>query len=819
MSQQRYEVKGKIGHGGLGEVYLAQDTQLDREVALKRMKPPEDGTMDALAEDLIREAKTLSSLQHPNIVTVYDVGRDEKGPFLVLELLKGETLDSVIERGGMTLDDFRQVVVQTLEGLVAAQSVGLVHRDLKPGNLMVVWLPTGKFQIKILDFGLAKFSQKAKPQTQDHEGGIFGSIFFMAPEQFERLPLDARTDMYSLGCIYYQILTTKHPFDGETAVEVMASHLQHHVTPLRQLRPDLPEWLGHWVMWLISREMDDRPPDARVALEFFQSERHGLKGVPPPPSVATPKGQPSTRVVRPGAQPRTVVPGQPAGQWHGQPPPVGTASQQLRAGTAVTSRSSTPALQRLPKSGGRKGLWIGLGIGAALLAGAAGWFFFLRNPEADPNSVLRQLASEANPYGTPATVHSLADVVNAGGNEARQAADVLKKLSGADLGDAVLTELERSTSLNARLLFLEILTSQSATPKRAVQLLLKTATDNTGAVREAVFRALPLQTNLEEVPTLLKAMAGLKDDGVRLLDAVDNALDLEKDVKVREKVMLTAMREAPASARQRFHQMLGKIDSQEARIALRNDITSTDPAIQKAALMATPSWPPHGSVANSILQAVQKGADRELAMKVYCDITLRMDTTGPDRVGMLKKAEKDVSGTARLAWQQALASIADQTALDYAKSINDQAAVDAIKKLIGNRIVVSGPEAKLPADKAVIVGKGDASYTAASKTVSAWKDPQTKVAWDLELKAAGPYYFRVIHSSSETKRRTFRVVLGEASPPLPVMTTAKPEEFATVEGGPLNVPRPGTYRLWIEPVTMEKGTPLMNLREIVLEKK
>ena len=180
----RYEVKGKIGHGGLGEVYLAYDTRLDREVALKRVKPQEEGEAGAvsLAADLLREAKTLSALQHPNIVTIYDVGKDDSGTFVIMELLKGETLDQVIDRGKLSTEDFHEVVQQTMEGMVAAQALGLVHRDLKPGNLMVIHLASGKFQIKILDFGLAKFSQLAVPQTQDQEKGIFGSIFFMAPE-------------------------------------------------------------------------------------------------------------------------------------------------------------------------------------------------------------------------------------------------------------------------------------------------------------------------------------------------------------------------------------------------------------------------------------------------------------------------------------------------------------------------------------------------------------------------------------------------------------------------------------------------------------
>ena len=363
MSSQRYQVIGKIGQGGLGEVFLAQDTQLDREVALKRMKLPEDGNLAAISADLLREAKTLSALQHPNIVTVYDVGTDEKGPFVVLELLKGETLDAVIERGGMTLDDFKQVVTQTLEGLIAAQAVGLVHRDLKPGNIMVVWLASGKFQIKILDFGLAKFGLKARPQTEDQGGGIFGSIFFMAPEQFERFPLDARTDMYSLGCIYYQILSTKHPFDGETGVEVMASHLQHHVTPLKQTRPDLPDWLCHWVMWLISREMEDRPSDARSALEFFMAQRHGRKDVPPPPAV-------SSGTVRPPGSHRPMV--------IRPPGPGGAASQQIHTGgaTMAQARSSVAQMTKLPRKKSNLGMILVLSILTAALIAGGGYLYY-----------------------------------------------------------------------------------------------------------------------------------------------------------------------------------------------------------------------------------------------------------------------------------------------------------------------------------------------------------------------------------------------------------------------------------------------------------
>jgi len=134
---------------------------------------------------------------------------------------------------------------------------------------MVSWLPSGRFQVKIVDFGLAKFSAKPSLQTIDHGDAVFGSIFFMAPEQFERTPLDRRTDMYSLGAMYYYALAGEYPFNGDTAPQVMAAHLQNKVAPLAEVRPDLPPWVCDWVMWHIRRDMSDRPESARSALEHF----------------------------------------------------------------------------------------------------------------------------------------------------------------------------------------------------------------------------------------------------------------------------------------------------------------------------------------------------------------------------------------------------------------------------------------------------------------------------------------------------------------------------------------------------------------------
>lgn len=300
--QERYEIRGKIGQGGLGAVYRAYDLNLKREVAIKRILTGEDSKQtEEAARQMEQETGALAALQHPNIVTIYDVGTDDDGPFVVMELLKGDTIDAIVEKAPLTDRDFREFARQVQEALVAAQDLGLVHRDLKPSNVMVNWLPSGKFQIKIVDFGLAKFSPKPSQQTLNHDDAVYGSIMYMAPEQFERAHLDSRTDMYAIGCVYYFALAGVCPFQGDTGPQVMAAHLDHRVTPLHQMRPDMPKWVCDWVMWHINRQPSDRPENARESLASFM-ELEDPANQPPQtqtgPVVETPK---RSRLIIPGA--------------------------------------------------------------------------------------------------------------------------------------------------------------------------------------------------------------------------------------------------------------------------------------------------------------------------------------------------------------------------------------------------------------------------------------------------------------------------------------------------------------------------------------
>ncbi|NNC88362.1 MAG: protein kinase [Akkermansiaceae bacterium] len=268
-NEERYEFKDKLGEGGRGSVYEAYDHQLRRKVAIKRLHPGDEIDPDEAYEMVLKESHALSALNSPNIVRIYDVGQDQEGPFAVMELIDGKTLDQVVERAPMVEEDFYTLAEQALEALVAAHSANLLHRDIKPANLILAWLPSGRIMVKLLDFGLAKFTTTS---TMDGGGGgsVVGSIYFMAPEQFDHQPQDERTDLYALGCVLYFALAGDYPFGGDNATEIMASHVTGNCVDLKAQRPDLPPALCEWVMKLIATEPGERPESAHEALEALE---------------------------------------------------------------------------------------------------------------------------------------------------------------------------------------------------------------------------------------------------------------------------------------------------------------------------------------------------------------------------------------------------------------------------------------------------------------------------------------------------------------------------------------------------------------------
>jgi hypothetical protein len=269
---ERYKIYEQLGAGGVGAVYRAYDNELKRWVAIKRlMTNSEIGGDQKLANDLRREADALAAMRNPNVVTIFDVASDTEGLFIVMELLTGEDLADVVARGPLHYDDFKELASQTVEALLSAHQHHILHRDIKPENIKVERLPGGRMQSKLIDFGLARTSLRARKQTEDQSGSVMGSIFYMAPEQLTRQPIDERTDLYSLGCVFYEALSGRKAFDGDTVSAVIDKHINHDILPLHVVAPHVPPWLGFWVLRLMAQKPEDRPTNAQQAIEEFRA--------------------------------------------------------------------------------------------------------------------------------------------------------------------------------------------------------------------------------------------------------------------------------------------------------------------------------------------------------------------------------------------------------------------------------------------------------------------------------------------------------------------------------------------------------------------
>ncbi|MDT4967335.1 MAG: eukaryotic-like serine/threonine-protein kinase, partial [Acidobacteriota bacterium] len=241
-----YELLNQIGKGGMGEVYLAQDTRLGRQVAIKLL--PDRFTLET---DRVRrfqqEARAASALNQPNILTIHEVGDVENRPYIATEFIDGQTLRQIMTGGGMKLHEALDVAIQVTSALSAAHEAGIVHRDIKPENIMV---RRRDHLVKVLDFGLAKLTDEAprKPQTnsdtptllETDPNTVMGTVSYMSPEQARALPVDARTDIFSLGVVLYEMMAGRRPFEGSTQSGLIVSILEKKPLPLSSHRPDAP---------------------------------------------------------------------------------------------------------------------------------------------------------------------------------------------------------------------------------------------------------------------------------------------------------------------------------------------------------------------------------------------------------------------------------------------------------------------------------------------------------------------------------------------------------------------------------------------------
>src|SRR5262245_56946267 len=287
MKLAHYEILAPLGAGGMGEVYRARDARLDRDVAIKVLPERLAGSAEALAR-FQREARALAALSHANLVAIFDVGTDQGISFAVMELLTGETLRERLGRGALPLARVLEIGVAVADGLAAAHAHGVIHRDLKPENILL----NASGQVKVLDFGLARFAspepQGATAAYLTEAGRVMGTVGYMSPEQASGDTPDARGDIFSLGCVLYEMATGRRAFPGDTVAEVLAAVLRDQPADMDASGTPFPPGLKQLVARCLVKRPDDRFPSVNhvaTALKELvggEGNRHEPAGAPGP---------------------------------------------------------------------------------------------------------------------------------------------------------------------------------------------------------------------------------------------------------------------------------------------------------------------------------------------------------------------------------------------------------------------------------------------------------------------------------------------------------------------------------------------------------
>jgi hypothetical protein len=376
----KYRVLSQIGKGGMGVVLLALHEALDQRVAIKLLTPEVAGNAETVVR-LMREARAAAKLQSDHVARVSDVGTWEGfGPYIVMEYLEGVDLDQLVRgRGPLPCEAAVDYVLEALDAIAEAHSLGIVHRDLKPSNLFLATRADGERIIKVLDFGISKMDSLNEPTSKlTSTRSMMGSPAYMSPEQLRSAKkVDARADIWSLGVVIYELLTSNLPFEGETTGELFANILESPPIRVRDRRPDVPELLDGIIQRCLRRDPNERFPNAAdlaQALAPFGSGRSSKKveravaliGKRGPgralsetnvkPLADPAKGQPAAKV----AAPSGVVPAVAPDAAAQEAPALAAAPRPAQAGTQGSWGTSAPQSQP------RSRAWIGLVVAAVV---------------------------------------------------------------------------------------------------------------------------------------------------------------------------------------------------------------------------------------------------------------------------------------------------------------------------------------------------------------------------------------------------------------------------------------------------------------------
>ena len=372
---QQYQFVEKLGAGGMGEIYKAHDSRLNRTVAIKVLPSAKSGDPDRRRR-FLHEAQAASGLNHPSIITIHDVISDDNTEYMVMEYVQGRTLNDLIPKGGLRVPQALKYAMQMADALAAAHAAGIIHRDLKPANIMV----TDSGFVKILDFGLAKLTDRTADlgdNTQTIgapltvEGAILGTVSYMSPEQAQGMKIDTRSDVFSFGAVLYEMVTGKRAFEGESSLSTLSSILRDETAPIGNFAPDVPQELEAVIQRCLRKNPDER----------FQSMRDVQAGL-----GVLKRDSDSGSLYTQTVQTRV------------SPPAMGSPLSHSRGSASVAPAPPPPA----DSSGMSPKMAIAIGALVALLIGGGGGTYFLMKKRGDKAAAEVAAAQAAAQAATPA---------------------------------------------------------------------------------------------------------------------------------------------------------------------------------------------------------------------------------------------------------------------------------------------------------------------------------------------------------------------------------------------------------------------------------
>lgn len=810
----RYEVREMIGEGGLGAVFRGWDRNLDRDVAIKRVRTVTGENADARMEALLREARTLSHLQHPNIVTVYDAGQDGEGAFIVMELLKGETLEDIITRGALTGKDFEQLATQSLDGLIAAHALDLIHLDLKPQNVMLTWHASGQFQVKLLDFGLAKITRHPSEQDTDDQGAIMGSIFFMAPEQFERAPVDQRTDLYALGAIFYYALTQQYPFQGDTGPQVMVSHLYHRFTPLAKLRPDLPPHLHRWVEWLFSRKPSQRPATAAEALAVLKAGRFPDEDIPVAVAVVEePAAKPAAPALK---RPATASAPVALGGAALTPSPAGTA--------AVFPRPQPqPARKGFPKWA-----WFTLPPLIVLVLGYATLRIMQASREKARQERFAELAAAEKPEGSDVDVRLLLEYLESPKSSAA-AAQALSHLQGGGYIDAILLDhLGKTRSREAQGNLLKVLGLRGITV--AFPDVMRFVDAPSADIRRSAWTALGMITTAENVGALIEKLGQIDPKDMEFAEQAAVSAITESGGKTGADPIIRAFRLGFGSDayRSALLRILGRVGGRPAFDVLVESLGAPSAEIRKAASTALGMWPDSEALPPL---AGRFPVEKDPAVRL---ILLTAATNAVAQPGALPQAAlfesaRSLYDTARDSREKAqavaaLSRIIDPAVIEFFNALamqepSQKDKAEAIARLLRDslaKMVLASDETVLAPEQADFSRAG--GLRVAAGILVNWMLETDWASWMVNFSRPGTYELSVTQACTAKTEGAYEVVVAGSRIETSAVRTRDASDFKSFILGKVKVAHPGVFKLWLKPTAIPENEHLFRLKSLELKR-